>query len=295
MKKIILLLFFFISIVSAKEIDVQNRIITIPHISDYRVQGFTCIDDKIVVAFIDYDETKSILKLYDISNGNELKSVFSNSIGHANDIAYNPNTDYLYIVHGGGTNIVHVYDTDLNYIKDVDAQLPIRSLTYIYDNDSFAARTVASGFFYHNDLTLKSSIPFVIGMNFSSDLARQGWEYYDGYIFYANWSWVRLGGDNSNLIYVYDLNGNQVDYFHTGDTLGELEDVSFYNDQMVLGFDAENSVDFYLEDIPEISHPIDEVVIKKEDVGLSKYIVYGIICFIVLILFIFFIIIKKRF
>ena len=35
---------------------------------------------------------------------------------------------------------------------------------------------------------------------------------YNDFIYYCNWSWIRMGGDGSNTILIYDLDGKFVNY-----------------------------------------------------------------------------------
>jgi hypothetical protein len=290
----LLLILISFNNVLAKDIEVTNKIISIPEINGFYLQGFTTVDDKIVAIFITDDETECIVKIFDINTKREIYNKSQKGVGHANDITYNSKTNNIYVVHGGGTDIVHVFDKDMNYIEDIKVGLPIRSLTYDYDRDIYLARTVASGFIYNNDLTLKSKIPFITAMNFSRDIARQGWEYHNNYLFYTNWSWIRLGGDGSNIIRVYDLDGNRIDVFVTKDNIGELESIAFYDNKMILGFNSYNdTIDFYLEDIPEIKPLVKEEVWEEKPKEKNYNFLYFIVGFI--LFFILGYIIKKRF
>lgn len=279
------------------EFNPTNKIISIPEIYGFYLQGFTTVDDKIFAVIIADDESKCIFKVFDINDNKEIFSKTEKSVGHANDVTFNNKDNRIYIVHGGGTDIVHVYDTNYNYIEDVHFTLPIRSLTYVDDKDIYLARTVSNGYSYNSDYSLKNNFPFIIGMNFSTDIARQGWEYYNNYLFYANWSWIRLGGDGTNYIRIYDLYGNRLDVLNTNDSYGELEDIAFYDNKMVLGFNSyNNTIDFYLEDIPEFNTvvEIEEEEVKEEISNDKNYnYVYFIIGFV--IFFILGYIIKKRF
>ena len=68
------------------------------------------------------------------------------------------------------------------YEDQFEIGLPIRSITYVEDDDIYAVRTVSVGFKYDSKFNLISKVPFVIGLNFSADLGRQGWAYYNKYI-----------------------------------------------------------------------------------------------------------------
>lgn len=283
-------LFLFHLSVYATDIDLKNKIISVPSISGYGMQGFTTVDDKIFAVFINGDDSKSIIKVWNINTGKEIYGKIYSSLGHANDVTYNSLNEKIMVVHGGGSSLVHVFNLEYEYLYDVDFSLPIRSLTYVPSVNSYVARMVSTGYYFNDDFSLKSKVPFLANMIFSSDVARQGWSYYNHYIYYATWSWIRYGGDGSNIIHVYDMSGNEVDYYHTSDDIGELEDVSFYQDKMILGFNSYNdTIDFYMEDVPEIvldeeeTEDIEESVKEPFPYGYI-IIAYGIILLTVAIL-----------
>ena len=137
-------------------------------------------------------------------------------------------------------------------------------------------------------------------MNFSSEVGRQGWSYYNGLIYYANWSWVRLGGDGSNVIYVYDLDGSKLNSIYTETDIGELEDVSFYNDKMILGFNGyDNNVKFYITDIPKTEIVDNKKEVKQEATIVKKknyeiYIIIGIVTLLAVVIIILIVRHKKK-
>ncbi len=301
MKKKVLLIIsiFFVFIkVNALNIEVSNPIIRFAKEDDYVLQGFTNIDNKLFTVFIEPTEAKPKIKVFDLNNGKLIKEFITEDVGHANDVTYNSKTNKIYVVNGNGRRILHVFDADTYKKSTINISLPIRSLTYIDDKDLYAVRTVSTGFYLNNDFTLKSSVPFIIGMNFSSDIGRQGWTYYDGLIYYTTWSWIRNGGNGTNTIHVYTIGGDRVDRIDTIDSIGELEDVSFYNEKMVLGFNTyDDFIEFYLLDIPEVNRTVvkdeaEDVKETKEEVNDNnkKKIVYALIkiFFVIVLLVIFF-------
>ena len=284
--------FCFSCFTFAKPMEVNDKIISYPVPEEYGFQGFTIVDDNIVGFLITYDESKSIILVININDGKQDLKYFDN-IGHANDVAYNSNTGLIYVVHGGGTSIVHVFDKEFNHINDINVDLPIRSLTYVEEDDVYLARTVSNGYVLDSNLKPKRNTPFIAGLSFSPTLAHQGWSYYDKKLFYANWSWVRKGGDGSSSIFIYGTNGDKYEKIELDNTLGELEDVAFYNNKMVLGFESkEDTIDFYIEDIPELVK-IEEDIPKEKEKNNNNNIFYFFIGFLI-----FFIIgyeLKKRF
>ncbi len=273
MKKVLFfILCLFCFNVKAQEFIVSNRIIHFEKIEDYNLQGFTVTDKYIIGILINENNSKAIIKVFDINSYQELQSIKTNSLGHANDVTYNSNTNLIYVIENG-SKVINTFDADtLEYRGNVVTDLPIRSLTYIPDRDLYAARVVSTGFILNNDFSLRNTLPFVAGMNISFDTCRQGWSYYNGYIYYAKWSWIRKGGDGTNTISIYDLEGTKVDELITRNDLGELEDVEFIGNKMLLGINNYNDyVDFYLEDVPlideEFEDEVEEIIDEVQDLS----------------------------
>ncbi len=270
-----IILFFILCLfcftVNAQELPLTNEVINFAKIEDYNLQGFTVTDKYIVAFLINNDNTKAIIKVFDIDSYQEVKSIRTNSLGHANDVTYNSNTNLIYVIRNGN-NLINVFDADtLEYRGEMYTELPIRSLTYIPDKDIYAARVISIGYYLNSDLTVQNSLPFIVGMNLDFDTCRQGWTYYNGYLYYSKWSWIKKGGDGTNHISIYDLEGIKKDELITRGDIGELEDVAFINDKMLLGINRYNDfISFYLEDIPAIDLNYkddfrdDDVIVKKK-------------------------------
>lgn len=272
-KTLLILLFFTINTVYAeKTLVLDNPVISFKKIDNYYLQGFTTVDNYLFMILEGYDDTKAIIKVYDLDTFKEVKSYEYGSLGHSNDVTYNRKNNKIYVIASSGSDVVYTFNGDSFLYEDqFEIGLPIRSITYVEDDDIYAVRTVSVGFKYDSKFNLISKAPFVIGLNFSADLGRQGWAYYNKYIYYANWSWVRLGGDGANIIYVYDLSGRRKDTFYTENNIGELEDVAFYNNKMILGFNGyDKNIKFYMIDIPDTKDKIlddtkNEVNVDKVD------------------------------
>ena len=293
MKKYIIwfiLSFFIIDLqVKAEELNINNKIIEFNKIEDFDLQGFTVIKDKLFMVLINNDDSESIIKIYDLKNNKEINSTRGNSLGHANDITYNSKENKIYVLNNGD-GIVYVFDgTTFDYIEKIDVKLPIRSITYLPDEDLYAVRLVTSGYLLDSNFDKVSTLPFVSGMNISNKVGRQGWAYYNRYIYYTNWSWKRLGGNGSNSIMVYNLDGDLIQKYLTDTKIGEIEDIAFYKDKMLLGFNGyENVVKFYLEDIPtiETQNNTQEEKVIEEKVAIKKenYNFYIILVIILLVI-----------
>jgi hypothetical protein len=282
----ILLIYFFTDkyTYADSQIILNEPIIQFKEIKNYTLQGYSVVKDKLFMVLEGYDDTKSIIKVYDLNTYEEVISYNYKSLGHANDVTYNKKTNKIYILASSGSNTIFTFNGNtFDYEDRFEISLPARSITYLDDYNMYAIRTVTSGFIYNKDFILENKLPFVIGMNFSSDLGRQGWSYYNKLIYYANWSWVRLGGDGVNIIYVYDLEGKKIDNLYTADNIGEIEGVSFYNNKMILGFNGyDNTIKFYMTDIPIIEIPTEEKIIQ-EDVKIVKKKNYNLYIFIIIV------------
>ena len=267
-KKVLLFIItlFIGSIVYATELNVENKIISFPKIEDYVMQGFAVVKDKLFVTFVKKDNVHAYIQVYDLDDYSLYKEYPYQGIGHANDIAYNNKTNEILVLHGNGSHMVSIFDgDDFEFKKNVKVPLPIRGISYNEEEDMYIVRTINSGFKFNSDYTLKSKIPFITAMDYSYDVASQGWTYYDGQIYYAKWSWIRHGGDGTNTIKVLDLSGSTKDELVIDGELGELEDVGFYNGQMILGFNGyEDVIKFYTCDIPEIPREIIDTSEVKE-------------------------------
>ena len=282
-----------------KTIELDKPIIEYKKEKYYGLQGFTITDKHLFVIMIGYDDTKSILKIYDLETMKEIQSIEANSLGHANDVTYNKNNNKIYVLASGGSNEIYTFDGDsFDYEGSFELPLPARSITYIEDEDIYAIRTISVGYRLNNKFNLISKIPFIVGMNFNVDIGRQGWTYYNGYIYYANWSWIRYGGDGANIIYVYDLNGKIQDTIYTDNTIGELEDIAFYNNKMILGFNGyDGNIKFYMIDSPTIEKKevvtVLEVETEKQDSPTVLWLFISIFCIVSIIFIIYFIKRKK--
>ena len=279
----------------AQEITLTNEIIHFNKYKDFDLQGFTVTDKYIVAVLISDDENESIIKLFDKKTFMEVNSIYGGSLGHANDVAYNTNNNLIYVIDNGNKD-VHLFDANtLEYIKTIKSDIELRSLTYINDKGYFLARNITTGYILDDNLKLIKEKPFIWGLNISSKVARQGWAYWKDKLYYATWSWIRMGGDGTNTIYVYDLNGRKENELVIDKDAGELEDVAFLDDNILLGFNGyDNYVAFYLEKIePNEKRTIleindeDEILETDKKNNYSYGIILGIILLLIIIMSLF--------
>ena len=183
MKKICLIIFllcsFIIKVNAQIVFDLKDPFISFDKEEDYILQGFTSVDNKLFCLFINGDDSKSKIKVFDLDTNKLIKSVDYQSLGHANDVAYNSKENKIYVLHGDGKTTLHVFDgKTFEYIEDKHTSIPLRSLTYIDDKDLYAGRSISVGFYFNSDYQMIQKVPFIMGMNFTSDVARQGWTYH---------------------------------------------------------------------------------------------------------------------
>lgn len=267
MKKFIYFIIFLIAILfenvyAEMTLNLQEPIVEFPSIENYSLQGFTTTDKYLFMILNGFDDEKSMIKVYDLNTFKQLISYDYDSLGHANDVTYNSNNKMIYVLAGGGSKLLFEFDSnDFKYVRTIELELPGRSITYIEDIDSYAIRTVSTGFRLNKKFELYNKMPFIVGMNIRNDLGRQGWAYYNNNIYYSNWSWIRLGGDGSNVIFVYNMDGENIETYYTGKNIGEIEDVAFFNNKMILGFNGyDDKIKFYMIDVPEIANINEEFV-----------------------------------
>lgn len=252
----ILFMFLFICNVKALDIKLTNKVIEFDQVDGFELQGFTSTDKYIFMILTNDDDSLSNIKVFDINSYKLIKDIYGSSLGHANDVTYNSKENVIYIAISGGSDKLATFNgDDFSYMGSVDIDLPVRSISYIDKLDQYAVRMVSTGYLLDNDFNKVNNTPFVYGMNISKMIGRQGWTYYNDFIYYCNWSWIRMGGDGSNTILIYDLDGKFVNSYHTNTTVGEIEGISFSNDKMILGFNEyEGKVAFYIEDIIDVDY-----------------------------------------
>ena len=227
MKKVLLYIFIFIStlffniwVYADTTLELKEPVIVFDKIAHYGLQGYTVAKDKLFVVLEGYDDTKSIIKVFDLNTYKEILSYEYGSLGHANDVTYNSKNNKIYVIASSGSDKVFIFNGDtFKYEDTIRIGLPVRSITYIEDYDRYAVRLIGTGYLYKNDFTLVSKFPFIVGMNLSSEVGRQGWTYYKGLIYYANWSWVSQGGTGTNALFIYDLDGNKYTSIYTDESI----------------------------------------------------------------------------
>lgn len=267
MKKLFFWIFIFFIFqvkIFAQEISLSNKIIEFEKFDTFNLQGFTTTNKYIFAVLVNKNDEAAHIKVFDINTFKEIKSFAEKSLGHANDVTYNDKENKIYVINNGN-KLIHVFDANtLNYLESIKSEILLRSLTYMKEYNLYAGRMVTTGYILDSSFNKKNIFPFIVGLNASTKIGRQGWTYYNKYIYYTTWSWIRLGGTGSNKIYIYDLDGNKVDELITNNDIGEIEDIAFINDKMLLGFNSyDKKIVFYLEDIPKTEKKVSKNIDTK--------------------------------
>ena len=298
MKYIVYLIICFSLLINTclakQEIEVNNKLISFNQIDNFNLQSFTIAKNNLSIVLVGNEDKDSIIKVYNLDTLKEIKSFKFQSLGHANGITYNSKTNKIYVLGSGGDDTIFSFDgSTFEYIDSFKINIPARSITYVEDEDIYLVRSFINGYILNNKFEYNIKYPFIIGLNANSNVARQDWTYYNKYLYYATWSWIRLGGDGSNKIYVYDLNGKFIDSLYINNSIGEIEDIGFYNNKMILGFNGyDDNINFYFEDIVNFKEK--EIVEEVKDNKKPSYIKYiiGSISILVIVSIIF--ILKKK-
>ncbi|MDE5539267.1 MAG: hypothetical protein K2J20_02130 [Bacilli bacterium] len=241
MKKFIFLaviLFFPFTVHAlAKEEMLQNEYIRILEIEKpegyYCFQGFIITDKYFVFATVTKDFSKTKLLIYDIKTMEpvEIEGIEDYNFGHANDMAYNPKTNEIYIVN---EKTIHVVDGSTFQEKEpIIMQEPVSSIAYIPGTDEFYFRYMFKGYKYNSkfEKQMEFSMP--------TNLTRQSFSIYDNYLYYSCYEYGVANANQSiydgileagaNLIYVYDLEGNLRTGIYLPAGYGEIEAMEFDN------------------------------------------------------------------
>lgn len=63
------------------------------------------------------------------------------------------------------------------------------------------------------------------------------------------------------MIFVYSMDGENIETYYTEKNIGEIEDIAFFNNKMILGFNGyDDKIKFYMIDVPEITNSNKEFI-----------------------------------
>ena len=236
------------------------------------LQGSTLTNKYIIFAQVASNDENTILNIVDRNTLELLNTVDSYCFKHANDLAYNPNTDEIYII-TSSKNIAKFkindnYElVDLNYIE---CSRIYSGIAYDIDDNYFIGYCGKRIYVMNNEF--KELYNFEVPTN----LTTQGISYLNHQIYFCCTEngvpsiYQKIYNHkekNSNLIYVYDIQGKLDRTLYIPNTVvsGEIESLAFYDDNSILmGYnkklDGKNVVSFYTSNY--ISQIEDEYVEK---------------------------------
>ena len=238
-------------------------------------QGFTITDDFIVLS--KWEQDNEATKLYIINKNNykiintviikNTKTTYS--LGHVNDMTYDKNTGYIYSYTStkseNGNLICAKFKIDkkgkLNSLEYFDSPAPFNAIAYDYDDDYIIMIYQRIAYIYDTSFNL------VNVFNTPTPLTTQGLAYYKGHIYFSAFEAgcktdyqdvFNLKEKSSNLIYVYDLEGNYKKTLYIPNTKiwGEIESIDFLdNGELILSYNYNGITLFktnYLNQVKEI-------------------------------------------
>jgi len=264
-----------------------------------QLQGFTFTKDKFVFySTNDLNPDNGILISYTGNNYSTLNKIDYSSTGHGNDITYNKKKNKVLLVGPSEYREIYMYDGDTLEFEqkyDVNALNNAAYYAFAYDdvNDKYLGVTSRKVFMLDEKFNQLYSFD-VDSIIYSSII--QGMEYHNGYLYITTASTSCPNPYHlycfypalSSITYVYDVKlnsngtprnsfGKLVKRFYVNEKFGELEGISFKNEDVYLGYashmyDNKYTYKFYSFPYSEISFKFDSKI-KYYDYGLSKTIV----------------------
>lgn len=202
----------------ARTLLIQSNIEEDAGMSEYATNQGACTDGTYAYYALQGGSTK-ILK-YDLCSYELIAKKTYNNLGHANDMAYNSDTDEIIVAHNEPNyNTVTILDAETLKVKK-NKKLPLKIYSIAYNNEREQYVVGISG--SYNFALLNSD--FKVVEKFKGEntgYTRQGCDCDDEYIYFS-----QSGGDN--IIAVYDYDGEHIknididsskeieNIFHTG-------------------------------------------------------------------------------
>lgn len=252
------LLIFPITVNALTKDDMQTvsleKLGSVTKLNDYQgFQGMTITNNYIIVSISKEDNTAALVAI-DKSTYEVVKTVENLNYGHANDLAYNSDTNEILVINGTSIYVLDGDTLDQKEIKTLDTSasaIDVDSSGYY----TLAGKTVK---IYDNSLSLQNSF------NVETNLITQGISYYNGYIFLTCYESGVVGEyepvydgileAGANVIYVYNLDGTLKNVFYIPTGYGEIESITFQDGKYYLLFNSTTSTEgvFYTLDIDDL-------------------------------------------
>ncbi len=219
------------------------------------LQGMAITDNYIVIAQIENNKEKTKLSILDKKTLKLLNTVESYCFGHASDMVFNPTTGKILIL-GTPNKIASFSINDKLEIENVHFRDCVRTYSGIdYDPEGNFYVAYRNGVMYVLDSRFEEIKSFPI----IQQLVNQGITYKNKCIFYSCWEsgspkkrTYNKKQKNSNLIYVYNLQGGleKTLFIPNYAVNGEIESLCFTdNGKLLIGYniriDKKPAVNFY--------------------------------------------------
>ena len=211
----------------------------VPRIDGFRIMQGGCVTEK-YAWFIMINEENArnyfMTECYIIKYERETMEEISRSevlmLGHANDIAYVPETNELYVIH---VNLNHVSVLDADSLE-IKAEKIMEGEGHGIDyNESRESFVIASGelLMFIRDKNFKLT-GYADGVE--TTLTTQGICTDDKYIYHVLYSSPRNTEEPENMIFVFDWDGNLITKIPIGFKEYEPENISVVGDTIYIGF-----------------------------------------------------------
>ena len=230
-------------------------------------QGMAIGKDYIVWAQV--NSTNENPYIYIANKSFEIKKVHNNyNFGHANAMTYNVKED-RYLVTYTSQDKCYIssfkIDSDYNIYSVQTKELSKYYLGFAYIGDKNEDYYVGV---YRNQIHIMDAGFNVIDTSnmLGTDLTKQDIAYYDNHIYFACYesghitqyqsNYFNSKEKHSNLIYVYDLDGNLEKTLYIPYTLinGEIEGLHIDNDILTFGYNRSDKISFY-QNTSDIQNP----------------------------------------
>lgn len=222
-------------------------------------QGLTVTDKFILFAQIEENDEPTKIHVLDkktltLKNTIVVDSTnVGHTFGHANDMAYDKKTGfvYLYTSFKGPSGKVQIAKFKVNNegqmtdLSEFDTPRGFSGIAIDNDNDQIILYAAEKMWIYDKDFNLKSSF------DSPSPLVKQGMGYWKGYIYFTCFEGgtpnmyqtiFNFNERRSNLIYMYDLQGNLAKtlYIPSSTVYGEIEDIEFLdNGEAIISYNSQ--------------------------------------------------------
>lgn len=258
-----------------------------------QLQGFTLTKDKLV--FYSSNNSNPDYGLIDTYSGTDYKNLYKRdygSTGHGNDMTYNSKTNKVLVVGPNSYMDIYEYNGDtLEYEKKYTATDLGYKLYYAIGYDEKHDYYLGLG--ANRVYILNNSFKQLYSFDVPAIGVYQGIEYYNGYLYLSTFesscpsSYQKycLYQPWSSITYVYNVKfnndgsptddfGKLVERLYIGDGIGELESVSFHDNQIYFGYasqqlDSTYAYKFYSFPYDKIAYSIDYNVAYLEDDGIK--------------------------